>query len=74
MAAAGLIRQSSSAAPTSLGSYNLVDDSPSYPSHSRAILKKQFRIPWDRFRCDIFLGAHGTYYDMLTKYDQTQSR
>ena len=29
---------------------------------------------WKAFPCDIFLGAHGSYYDMAAKYPKLERR
>ena len=50
--------------PNVLSSYNLVDD-PKYPQMA-ADFEQQFRT-LKALPCDIFLGAHGSYYNMLGK-------
>jgi metallo-beta-lactamase class B len=45
--------------------YNLVND-PAYP-HIAQDYEKTFRV-LKSLPCDIFLGAHGSYYGMLAKY------
>jgi metallo-beta-lactamase class B len=51
--------------PNLLSSYNLIDD-PNYPRMA-ADFEQQFRT-LKALPCDIFLGAHGGYYEMLAKY------
>jgi len=50
--------------PNVLSSYNLADD-PKYPQMA-ADFEQQFRT-LKALPCDIFLGAHGSYYNMLGK-------
>lgn len=50
--------------PNVLSSYNLIDDR-KYP-HMAADFEQQFRT-LKALPCDIFLGAHGSYYGMLAK-------
>ena len=50
--------------PYVLPSYNLIDD-PNYPQMA-ADFEQQFRT-LKSLPCDIFLGAHGSYCDMLAK-------
>jgi metallo-beta-lactamase class B len=51
--------------PNVLSNYNLIND-PKYPQMA-ADFEQQFRT-LKALPCDIFLGAHGGYYDMLAKY------
>jgi metallo-beta-lactamase class B len=50
--------------PNVLSSYNLIDD-PKYPQMA-ADFEQQFHT-LKSLPCDIFLGAHGSYYNMLAK-------
>jgi metallo-beta-lactamase class B len=50
--------------PNVLSSYNLIND-PKYPTMA-ADFTQQFKT-LESLPCDIFLGAHGGYYDMLEK-------
>jgi metallo-beta-lactamase class B len=50
--------------------YNLIDD-PKYP-HMAADFTQQFRT-LKSLPCDIFLGAHGLYFDMLAKFARKQA-
>ena len=50
--------------------YNLIDD-PNY-SQMAADFKAEFLI-LKSLPCDIFLGAHGLYFDLLAKYDRQKS-
>jgi metallo-beta-lactamase class B len=56
--------------PNVLSSYNLIDD-PKYPQMA-ADFEQQFRT-LKALPCDIFLGAHGGYYDMLAKYERLKA-
>ena len=56
--------------PNVLSSYNLIDD-PKYPQMA-ADFERQFRT-LKALPCDIFLGAHGGYYDMLAKYKRLKA-
>ena len=56
--------------PNVLSSYNLIHD-PKYPQMA-ADFERQFRT-LKALPCDIFLGAHGGYYDMLAKYDRLKA-
>jgi len=56
--------------PNVLSSYNLIDD-PKYP-HMAADFEQQFRT-LKALPCDIFLGSHGGYYDMLAKYQRLKA-
>jgi metallo-beta-lactamase class B len=56
--------------PNLLPGYNLIDD-PGYPQMA-ADFEQQFRT-LKALPCDIFLGAHGIYYNMLEKYAKLQS-
>lgn len=56
--------------PNVLSSYNLIDD-PNYPQMA-ADFEQQFRT-LKALPCDIFLGAHGGYYDMLAKYERLKA-
>jgi metallo-beta-lactamase class B len=47
--------------------YKLVGD-PAYPQMA-ADYEKEFRV-LKSLPCDIFLGAHGSYFDMLAKYER----
>jgi metallo-beta-lactamase class B len=51
--------------------YKLVDNS-AYPQIA-ADYEKTFRV-LKTLRCDIFLGAHGAYFDLETKYAQLKDR
>jgi metallo-beta-lactamase class B len=55
--------------PTLLPGYNLIDD-PRYP-HMAADYAATFAT-LDSLPCDIFLGAHGEYFDMLEKLGRTE--
>jgi metallo-beta-lactamase class B len=50
--------------------YNLIND-PNYPRMA-ADFAAQFRT-LKSLPCDIFLGAHGLYFDLLAKYDRQKS-
>ena len=56
--------------PNVLSGYNLIDD-PKYPQMA-ADFEQQFRT-LKALPCDIFLGAHGGYYDMLAKYERLKA-
>ena len=56
--------------PNVLSSYNLIDD-PKYPQMA-ADFEQQFRT-LKSLPCDIFLGAHGGYYEMLAKYERLKA-
>ena len=56
--------------PNVLSSYNLID-SPAYPQMA-ADFAQQFRT-LKSLPCDIFLGAHGGYFDLLGKFARKQA-
>jgi metallo-beta-lactamase class B len=56
--------------PNVLSSYNLID-SPAYPQMA-ADFAQQFRT-LKSLPCDIFLGAHGGYFDLLAKFARKQA-
>ena len=56
--------------PNVLSGYNLIND-PQYPQIA-ADFEQQFRT-LKSLPCDIFLGAHGGYFKMLSKYDKLKS-
>jgi metallo-beta-lactamase class B len=56
--------------PNANPGYNLIDD-PQYPQMA-ADFAQQFRT-LKALPCDIFLGAHGLYYDMLAKHARLKS-
>ncbi len=56
--------------PNVLSSYNLIHD-PKYPQMA-ADFERQF-LTLKTLPCDIFLGAHGGYYDMLAKYERLKA-
>ena len=56
--------------PNVLSSYNLIDD-PKYPRMATDF-EQQFRT-LKALPCDIFLGAHGGYYDMLAKSERLRA-
>jgi metallo-beta-lactamase class B len=56
--------------PFVLSSYNLIDDK-NYPQMATDFAQ-QFRV-LKALPCDIFVGAHGGYYDMLEKYASLQA-
>jgi metallo-beta-lactamase class B len=57
--------------PTLLPGYNLIDD-PRYPKIA-ADYAAEFRL-LKSLPCDIFLGAHGGYFDMLSKLDKLKQQ
>ena len=45
-------------------------DNPRYPAIAQDF-ERSFAI-WKSLSCDVFLGAHGEFYDMEAKYDRLE--
>jgi metallo-beta-lactamase class B len=56
--------------PYVLPGYNLIDD-PKYPQMA-ADFRQEF-VTLKSLPCDLFLGAHGGYFDLLEKYAKLKS-
>jgi metallo-beta-lactamase class B len=56
--------------PNVLSSYNLIND-PKYPNMAEDF-RRQF-VTLKSLPCDLFLGAHAGYYDMLEKYSRLKA-
>ena len=56
--------------PSVLPGYNLIDD-PKYPQMAADYIR-QFQT-LKSLPCDLFLGAHGLFFDLLPKYDRLQA-